>query len=240
MYAAWHPSSNFFAIPLRTNDIGIVSKDSWAKQTTFANGHRAPVTELAWSPNGRYLASAAGAQILVWNTESRSVVAKYTNVGAPVTGLAWSPTTNMLAFTDIEGSFHRWNEPVPSDLPSPVLSDEAVAKKVDKLLDDGIFGEGDEDLEEKGDELGDGDEFGDDWIIDDDGGYAVEDDGEDKWAKGRTEVVNVTKAQDSFVPGSTQWKNKKRYLGEFSPAPGRLLKFSDSLSFQHDRCCRCD
>lgn len=215
MYAAWHPGGNYFAVPLRTNDIGIVSKDGWTKSMTFANGHRSPVSELAWSPNGKYLASAAGGQVLVWATDSRSVVVKYSSE-ASVTGLAWSPSTNMLVFTDLDGKFHRWEEPVPADLPSPVLSEEALAKKVDQILDDGLFGDEDDDMEEKGDEL---DDFGnDDWIIDDDGVYADDDDGEENRARGRTEVVNVTKAQKPFVPGSTQWKNKKRYLGELERA----------------------
>lgn len=212
MYAAWHPNGRYFAAPLRTNDIGLISTDGWTKSISFADGHVAPVSELAWSANGKYLASSAGRQILVWNTESRSVVAKHT-VSDNVTGLVWSPTANMLAFTAMDGAFHRWAAPVPADMPSPVLSEAAQAKKVDRLLDDGLFGDDDEDMEENGEELGDGEEFGDDWIVDDvDGGYAGADDDEDKWTKGRTEVVNVTKAQESFVPGSTAWRSKKRYL----------------------------
>jgi chromosome transmission fidelity protein 4 len=56
-YAAWHPSGNFFAVPLRTNggwifariavrraehlDIGIISREGWSKQATFSqDGHK--------------------------------------------------------------------------------------------------------------------------------------------------------------------------------------------------------
>ncbi len=67
-------------------------------------------------------------------------------------------------------------------MPSPVTSDAAQAKKIEKLLDDEF---GDEDMEEKGEDLGE--DLADDWIVDDDGGYAV-DDGEKKWTSGRTEV----------------------------------------------------
>jgi len=66
-------------------------------------------------------------------------------------------------------------------------------------------------MEDKGEDVDDlFGEGGDDWIVDDDGGYGVED-GE-KTRGGRTEVVNVTKAQQAFAPGSTAMKNKKRYL----------------------------
>jgi chromosome transmission fidelity protein 4 len=52
------------------------------------------------------------------------------------------------------------------------------------LLDD-EFADEDEDLEEKGENLED--DFGDDWIVDDNGAYGADDD-ERKWSKGRTEV----------------------------------------------------
>ncbi|KAL1411681.1 DNA polymerase alpha accessory factor Mcl1 [Vanrija albida] len=213
-YVSWHPAGNFFAVPLRNNDIGIIHKEGWSKQATFSHdGHQGPVTELAWSPNGKYLASSSGTQLLVWSTEKREVVARFEHDAGAVSGLAWSPKANLLAFTTVDGSYNRWADPVPSDLPSPYLSEAAQAKRVEKLLDDGIFGDDDDgDLEDKGEDLGD-DLMEDDWIIDDDGAYAgAEDDGEAKWTAGKTEVVNVTKAQEAFVPGSTAWRSKKRYL----------------------------
>ena len=63
------------------------------------------------------------------------------------------------------------------------MSDAAQARKIDNLLDDD-FGN-DEDMEEKGEDLGD--DVGDDWIVDDDGGYGVDDE-EKRWGNGRTEV----------------------------------------------------
>lgn len=111
------------------------------------------------------------------------ILNRYTNPDGAVSGLAFSPSRNLLAFTDLEGSFHRWADPIPSDLPSPITSEAVQARRIEKLLDD-EFGD-EEDMEEKGEDLGDNGE--DDWIVDDDGGYG-EDDGEKKRGAGRTEV----------------------------------------------------
>ena len=108
---------------------------------------------------------------------------RYTNAEDVISGLEFSPTANLLAFTSLDGSFQRWTDPIPSNLPSPVTSDAAQAKKIERLLDDD-FGE-DEDMEEKGEDLGE--DLADDWIVDDDGAYGV-DDQEKKWGAGRTEV----------------------------------------------------
>jgi len=56
----------------------------------------------------------------------------------------------------------------------------------------------------------------------DDDGYADAD--EEGRGKGRREVVNVTKAQPPFGPGSTSMRNKKRYLGEYLPLVLALLQ----------------
>ncbi|ORX33917.1 hypothetical protein BD324DRAFT_584077 [Kockovaella imperatae] len=209
-YAAWHPSGLYFAVPSRTNEIAVIARDGWNKKFTFTlEGPRPATSEMAWSPNGKYLASSSGDKVLVWSRETQQVVSRYTNPEGSITGLAFSPIANLLVFTSMDGSFSRWTNPVPTSLPDPVASEAVEAKRLERLLDDD-FGDGDEDMEEKGEDLEDDRDGGDDWIVDDDGAYAMED-GE-KTRGGRTEVVNVTKAQEAFAPGSTSFKNKKRYL----------------------------
>jgi chromosome transmission fidelity protein 4 len=167
--------------------------------------------------------------------DTRQPVARYTH-SSNVTGLSFSTISNLLAFTAFDGSFTRWTSPIPSNLPSPTISDDVQAKTVDRLLDDG-FDDEDLNIEERGEDIGD------DWIVDDDGGaYIAGDEEEIGYKGGRREVgksisrvgsvlaqtartglsddaVNVTKAQPPFAPGSTSMKNKKRYLGEFSSNP---------------------
>lgn len=82
----------------------------------------------------------------------------------------------------MDGSFSRWTDPVPSNLPSPTASDALQAKKLDRLLDDDFGDEHDLDLEDRGEDLAD------DWLVDDDeGGYLAEGNEHTK-RSGRTEV----------------------------------------------------
>ncbi|KLT43277.1 WD40 repeat-like protein [Cutaneotrichosporon oleaginosum] len=209
VYVAWHPSGDCFAVPTRTHEIALIARDTWSKLGSFhADGHSEVVGELAWSPNGKYLASAAGKELLIWATEGKHVVTRC-NAEAAVTGLAWAPNANLIAFTTENGWFNRWSEPVGPEFASPFLSDADLAKKADKLLDDDLFGDDAVvDFDEVGEELGD--DLGDDWLVDDDGAFA-EDDAE-VTRGGRTQVVSVTKAQPPFVPGATEWRATKRYL----------------------------
>ena len=95
----------------------------------------------------------------------------------------------MLAFTAQDGTFHRWSDALPQSTGSSKLLDE-------------LAGEGN--VEEE-------DLYGDDWIIDDDGGYGEAKEIERDAFIGN-QVVSVTKAQPAFTPGSTSMRNKKRYL----------------------------
>jgi len=112
---------------------------------------------------------------------------RLSEVDGDVCGLSFSPADNLIAFTTLEGGFVRWKSPIPTALPDPVSTEAVSAKNLDKLLDDEFGDDVDEDMEDKGEDVDDlFGEGGDDWIVDDDGGYGVED-GE-KTRGGRTEV----------------------------------------------------
>ena len=117
---------------------------------------------------------------------SAEAVVRHTTSEGNVMGLAFCPTTSLIAFTCSNGSVSRWTNPVPSDLPDPVVTEAAQAKMLERLLDDDFGDDAGEDLEDQGEDLDDAMNGGDDWIVDDDGEYAGED-GE-KHRGGRTEV----------------------------------------------------
>lgn len=138
-----------------------------------------------------------------------------------VIDIAWSPAANLLAWTDMTGALVRWTDPVPTSRPSPFsissskpngTASKPKKSDLEALLDD----------DEGDDTAMDGDDAGDKDMMDDDEDWVVNDLGDEFTAKERfnegvtREMVNVTKAQPAFQPGSTPFRGKKRYLGEGS------------------------
>jgi chromosome transmission fidelity protein 4 len=173
-----------------------------------------------------------------------------------ITSLSFSPTQNLLAWTDTDGVFSRWVEPVLSPSPSPFKTSPVtpVNHSAEELFGDNKEGDVGGDLSV--------DMPDDDWIIDDVGILDEEEEGRDKHLGGglvkemgrldlssfKAELqrndsylsVSITKAQPPFQPGSTPMVGKKRYLGlSLSPSPSPLLwsliLWCVRASVQHNR-----
>ncbi|KAI0727995.1 hypothetical protein C8Q72DRAFT_974843 [Fomitopsis betulina] len=225
--AVWHPSGQHFFVATRTHEIAVISRENWTKSSTFSDdASSGAVTALTLSKNGVYLASASKSGVFIWSTQTRRLLYRYQGaLPAPVLQLAFSPSQNLLAWTDLEGNFTRWPEPIPASAPDPVKSSAAssvtgVQKKRGKtptLFDE----EADKEIAKKdvGDDVDMDEELAvalddDNWIMDD-LGVGMDDDAEEKrWSakEGVKEMVSVTKAQPAFQPGSTPMQTKKRYL----------------------------
>ncbi|EEB05600.1 DNA polymerase alpha accessory factor Mcl1 [Schizosaccharomyces japonicus yFS275] len=112
--AVWHPSGEYFVAGTHDNGISLVSSTDWSILDTLKNGgHTAPITALAWSSDGLYLASSGqDGRIIVWDIQTRTVVAEqaYGNVVA----LAWQPFANVLSFTTNQGVLYTWPQVVAS------------------------------------------------------------------------------------------------------------------------------
>ncbi|KAI6033002.1 hypothetical protein F5J12DRAFT_946238 [Pisolithus orientalis] len=226
--AVWHPSGLHLYISSRAHDVVVISRPNWEKLASFSDSSiTGAITALALSVNGLYLASACKEEIVVWSTQTRRVL--WRQSGTPkaiITQLAFSPSQNLLAWTDNEGILTWWREPVPAGSPDPVKQSTAAniqggstKHKVPPTLwgaDDDIDNSG---VDNKGIGAGgndDGNQYGDDWIIDD-LGDGMEDEAEEtgqveagnKFVK---EMVSITKAQPPFQPSSTPMENKRRYL----------------------------
>jgi WD40 repeat protein len=87
------------------------------KLSHVANGHSGPVTALAWSPDGRVLASSSGdfqangptdTTVRLWTADGRSLVT-LTGHTARVYALAWSPDGTRLASGSADGAVRLWD-----------------------------------------------------------------------------------------------------------------------------------
>lgn len=184
------------------------------------------ITCLAWSPNGRYFAAAAtNGFVIVWDSQTSNIISAMQAQGQ-VLQLAWSPVGNAISFTTDGGTLHTMNSiiDVTDSTPLPYGSylygwnpNRGVTKpakgtkaEVADLEEDLFVGPGGASEDE------------DAWIVDDDGVGYVErpkralDDNMDSRPSKRvvtiSEETSQAALQKPFQPGSSHWKNGRRYL----------------------------
>lgn len=76
----------------------------------YYEGHRDLVTSIAWSPDGRYLASASlDGTVQVWEAASARPCFPSLQHQCPVRVVAWSPDGARLASAGADGSLRIWN-----------------------------------------------------------------------------------------------------------------------------------
>ncbi|KAG7091059.1 hypothetical protein E1B28_010116 [Marasmius oreades] len=218
--AIWHPSGEYFFAVSRAHDIVTISRETWTKQFTFSSKDmQGDITAFCLSPNGLYLASVCQSHIYVWSTQSKQVLFREHVSGATVLQIAFSPCDNTLAWTDAAGGFHRWRNPIPSNLIHPSKRITLKNIVIENQNPDLFGAEISTAPEEKGDDVEDpvaevGEmEIDDDFLIDDyEGNDMANEKGVTDGTRFVKEMVSITKAQPAFQPGSTPMVSKKRYL----------------------------
>ena len=136
--------------------------------------------------------------MLIWEVETKKVIATHVHPKGRITSLHFSPISNLLAFTDSTGEFTRWTNPIPAThphpaerfpttAPAPVINqrrarsplfgdDELVVPPAKRPAARRKAGDGTDD-EMEGDDLErdearsveeEGEEYGDDWALDED------------------------------------------------------------------------
>jgi chromosome transmission fidelity protein 4 len=234
--AAWHPDGRAFAVPTPMRDIQIISKNDWEKQRTFANGHLADITALAWSPNGAMLASASkDGKLLIWETRTQSVIARYDY--SNVIDISWHPTKNILSFTTTDGEVYIYPDFLTDQFspllklntqPAPFIHDPLAEVSANRRPPP-LNGREQQGLptRPRRDSLGSldsflegGDGYGDDDFVenDDGAGYTAglgqkrgrDDDGLGLANKRRH--LLEPQYHEAFQPGATPWRGNRKYL----------------------------
>lgn len=234
--AVWHPDGRAFVVPTPTRDIQVISKNDWEKQRSFANGHLADITALAWSPNGALLASASrDGKVLVWETKTQSVVARYDY--ANVVDLSWHPSRNIMSFTTTDGEVYIYPDFLSDQFapllklptqPAPFIHDplsETSANKRPPPPVNGHHKQSEIPARPRRESLGSldsflgGDDDGDDFVVDDDGaGYTLG--GQKRYREGDDDAYGHSRKRrhieaqyhEAFQPGSTPWRGNRKYL----------------------------
>lgn len=115
--AAWRPCGDALALPTKTFEIALVRAGEWLPHAHL-RGHQNALTTLEWSPNGRYLASAArDGTLRIWDIAQRSEVRSVELQNAQQ--LEWHPTANELSVVTSRGQLYVLADAVPVDLPPP-------------------------------------------------------------------------------------------------------------------------
>ncbi|EWG53017.1 chromosome transmission fidelity protein 4 [Fusarium verticillioides 7600] len=234
---AWHPDGRAFAVPTPVKDIQIISKNDWEKQRTFANGHLADITAIAWSPNGALLASASkDGKVIVWETKTQSVIARYDY--SNVIDIAWHPTKNIASFTTTDGEVYIYPDFLTDQFspllklatqPAPFIHDPLAELSANRRPPP-VNGQKQQGLptRPRRESLGSldsflegGDGYGDDdFVEDDDGaGYTVGQgqkrarDGDDVYGtSNKRRHMLEPQYHETFQPGATPWRGNRKYL----------------------------
>ncbi len=73
-------------------------------------GHASRITQIAWSPDGKYLVSASfDKTVQLWDATSGKHVKTYKGHGARVNGLAWSPDSKFIVTASDDQTVRIWN-----------------------------------------------------------------------------------------------------------------------------------
>lgn len=95
-------------------------RDTAEKLFTLRGDHTTPVCFLAWSLNGKYIAtSGIDRQVLIWDVDKKQDIERQ-KFDDGICCMAWKPHGNALAVIDVMGKYGVWDMVVPSSMKSPM------------------------------------------------------------------------------------------------------------------------
>jgi len=96
----WHPSGDRIAVG-GGKEVAVIDRATWSVTTTLKNEHKEPVSLVAWSPSGHYIATCDMAGVaIIWQWNNKEATAECIDKhkhASRITGIAWSPVDNFIA-----------------------------------------------------------------------------------------------------------------------------------------------
>src|ERR1700676_2845519 len=84
--------------------------EGWMSGATLLEGHSDKIFAVAWSPDGRYLASGSRDKtVRIWNVATGICEYIYRGHAQCLLAVAWSPDSNDIASGDTSGIVHVWD-----------------------------------------------------------------------------------------------------------------------------------
>eukprot|EP00954_Amorphochlora_amoebiformis_P012945 1014185-Amorphochlora_amoeboformis.AAC.1 len=130
---SWSPSG-ILAVP-GEHKVQCLKRGEW-RLTKEYSGHSANISIVAFSPNGKYLATTGeDKRVNVFDCGNKELIG-YTEMDTQCTSLSWSTTSNTLAILENFGTLKQWINPIPSHMPAPFQSrTEPQEEKVEKATE---------------------------------------------------------------------------------------------------------